>query len=198
MNFLAHSFLSGPSEDLLIGNFIADAVKGSTINEFKNSIKNGILLHRSIDRFTDSHPIVHKSIQRLRPQYHKYSGVLVDIFYDHFLAKNWHLYSSIELKIFTRSVYALMQKNYEYLPRQSKEILPYMIKHDWLTNYSTLEGIQNVLNGMAKRASFVSNMEKGVTDLKNNYSLFETEFITFFPDLIGHSKIVIDQLTLDK
>ncbi|MBL7891887.1 MAG: acyl carrier protein phosphodiesterase [Bacteroidia bacterium] len=123
---------------------------------------------------------------------------MVDIFYDHFLAKNWHLYSSIELKIFTRSVYALMQKNYEYLPRQSKEMLPYMIKHDWLTNYSTLEGIQNVLNGMAKRASFVSNMEKGVTDLKNNYSLFETEFITFFPDLIGHSKIVIDQLILDK
>ncbi|MBI2271317.1 MAG: DUF479 domain-containing protein [Bacteroidetes bacterium] len=196
MNFLAHSFLSGTSEDLLIGNFIADVVKGSAINEFNNSIKNGILLHRNIDKFTDSHPIVHKSIERLRPQYHKYSGVLVDIFYDHFLAKNWHLYSTIELKIFTGNVYALMQKNYDQLPVRSKEMLPYMIKYDWLTNYAKLEGIQNVLNGMARRTSFVSNMEKAVADLENNYSLFETEFTTFFPDLIGHSKMIIDQFDI--
>lgn len=196
MNFLAHAFLSGNSDELLIGNFIADAVKGSAINEFNNSIKNGILLHRSIDTFTDSHPTVHKSIERLRPQYHKYSGVLVDIFYDHFLAKNWDHYCTVELKNFTAEVYAVMQKNYALLPERSKEMLPYMIKHDWLTNYAKLEGIQNVLNGMAKRTSFVSNMEKAVTTLENNYTLFETEFKAFFPDLIAHSKIAIDQLTI--
>lgn len=194
MNFLAHAYLSGNSDDLLIGNFIADSVKGSAINNFNNSIKKGILLHRSIDTFTDTHTIVHKSIERLRPGYHKYAGVLVDIFYDHFLAKNWQYYSPVELKNFTGKVYSVMQNNLGQLPPRSKEMLPYMIKYDWLTNYAKLEGIQNVLNGMSKRTRFVSNMEKAVADLEKDYSLYEGEFSSFFPELITHSDKFVKDL----
>src|SRR4051812_25235509 len=129
MNFLAHAYLSGDSEELLIGNFIADAVKGSAINNYSGDIKNGILLHRSIDTFTDQHPVVHQSIVRLRPSYHKYAGVLVDIFYDHFLAKNWKDYSSVELNKFVSHVYRVMQDNFSQLPHRSQELLPYMIKY---------------------------------------------------------------------
>jgi acyl carrier protein phosphodiesterase len=185
MNFLAHAYLSGDSEDLLIGNFIADAVKGSAINNFSEGIKKGILLHRKIDTYTDSHPVVHESIVRLRPKYHKYAGVLVDIFFDHFLAKNWKEYSSIELKTFTAKVYTVMQNNYALLPHRSQELLPYMIKYDWLTNYAKLEGIQKVLSGMASRTSFVSHMDEAVADLKEHYQLFENEFRLFFPDLVS-------------
>lgn len=188
MNFLAHAYLSGDSESLLIGNFIADAVKGSAINTFSEEIKRGIILHRHIDAFTDTHPVVHTSILRLRPKYHKYSGVLVDIFYDHFLARNWKNYSSVELKTFAENVYSVMQINFELLPPHSKELLPYMIKYDWLTNYARLEGIQNVLNGMASRTSFVSHMEEAITELKQDYTLFENEFKIFFPELVQSSK----------
>jgi acyl carrier protein phosphodiesterase len=194
MNFLAHSYLSGNSEHLLIGNFIADAVKGSTINNFSDKIKEGILLHRSIDTFTDTHPIVQKSKERLYPSYHKYAGVLVDIFYDHFLAKNWHQHSAIQLKLFTANVYRVMLDNFKQLPPRSQELLPYMIKYDWLTNYAKLEGIQNVLNGMSKRTSFVSNMEKAVADLEKNYDLFEAEFNSFFPQLVEHCDNIIKGL----
>ena len=191
MNFLAHAYLSGNSEDLLIGNFIADAVKGSAINEYSGTIKHGILMHRSIDTFTDTHAVVHQSIERLRPNYHKYAGVLVDIFYDHFLAKNWNEHSTLELKTFTTKVYSVMQTNYALLPQRSQQMLPYMIRYDWLTNYAKLEGIQKVLIGMSRRTSFVSNMEKAIPDLEKDYDLFENEFRAFFPELVEHSKTYI-------
>jgi len=196
MNFLAHAYLSGDSEELLIGNFIADAVKGSAINNYSGKIKEGILLHRSIDAFTDSHPVVRTSIERLRPDYHKYSGVLVDIFYDHFLAKNWNRHSNIELKVFAARVYSIMQNNYAQLPQRSQQLLPYMIRFDWLTNYAHLEGIQRVLNGMSRRTTFVSNMEKAVKNLVNNYAEFEAEFNAFFPELLQHSEKFINGSSL--
>lgn len=191
MNFLAHAYLSGDSQSLLIGNFIADSVKGSAIENFSEEIKKGILLHRSIDQFTDEHRIVRQSKERLYKNYHKYAGVLVDIFYDHFLAKNWKHYSSIELKQFANNVYNVMHSNFKNLPLQTKQILPYMIRYDWLSNYAHLQGIQQVLHGMAQRTRFVSNMEKAAIDLENNYKLFEQEFMLFFPDLCEHCRIYI-------
>ncbi len=93
MNFLAHLYLSGNDEQLMIGNFIADSVKGSSYKNFPDGIKRGILLHRAIDFYSDNHSVFLKSVERLRPNYHKYAGVIVDIFFDHFLAKNWKEYS---------------------------------------------------------------------------------------------------------
>ncbi len=184
MNFLAHLYLSGNHEKILIGNFIADFVKGKVaLANFESEIVLGIELHRAIDAFTDSHSIVKQSKARLSPKYRHYSGVIVDMFYDHFLAANWNNYNSIALPLYAQSVYALLGSHELILPAGAKRMLPYMSKHDWLVSYSTTEGIQRALLGMAKRTPYESKMEEATTDLINSYNLFQEEFKMFFPIL---------------
>jgi acyl carrier protein phosphodiesterase len=186
MNFLAHLYLSGDSKEIMIGNFIADGIKGSQHYDYTNGIKEGIALHRKIDEFTDHHPVVSRSKERLRPKYAKYSSVIVDIFYDHYLAIHWKNYSPIPLNEYALSVYELMNKNLDLMPPLVVKFLPYMISGNWLYNYSNLEGIENVLKGMSRRAKFTSHMEESIHDLKNDYHLYENEFLTFFPDLVNY------------
>ena len=183
MNFLSHLFLSGNSEGLLLGNFIADSVKGSDYKNYSPEIQRGILLHRKIDSFTDSHSIVELSKERLRGKYRKYASVIVDVYYDHYLAANWNNYSSEQLSDYTANIYSLVQKNHHILPEKSAQFTKYMIHYNILEAYSRLEGIERVLMGMSKRAKFESNMEHAIHDLKENYHLFENEFKLFFPEL---------------
>ncbi len=183
MNFLSHLYLSNDSEGLIIGNFIADAVKGSDYKHFSPEIQQGILIHRKIDTFTDAHPIVELSKERLRGNYKKYASVIVDIYYDHFLAKNWHHYSHIPLSDFTQNIYTIIKNNHAVLPEKSRHFAQYMLQYNILFEYSRLEGIERVLQGMARRAKFLSNMEHAVKDLKEHYPLFENEFKLFFPKL---------------
>ena len=190
MNFLAHLYLSGNSEGLLIGNFIADSVKGKAYENYNQEIQKGILLHRKIDTFTDSHPIVSQSKQRLHSRYHKYSPVVVDIFYDHFLAVKWNNYSTVSLNEFAENSYRLMNTNFEILPEKVKFMLPYMIKGNWLVNYSNVEGIRKTLTGMSRRTSFNSGMETATEILVQHYSLFENEFELFFEELKNYVKTI--------
>ena len=183
MNFLSHLYLSGDSEGLLIGNFIADSVKGSTFNNFSPEIQKGILLHRKIDSFTDAHPIVEISKTRLRPKYKKYASVIVDIYYDHYLAVNWENYSNKSLDQYTKGIYFIIEKHKHTFPLKSQMFTKYMLEYNILSAYAHFEGIEKVLQGMSRRASFVSNMEYAIHDLKEHYPLFETEFKEFFPEL---------------
>ncbi len=183
MNFLAHLYLSGDSEGLIIGNYIADSVRTSTFNLFSPEIQKGILLHRKIDSFTDSHPIVEQSKQRLRGKYKKYASVIIDIYYDHYLAINWSLYSEVELDKFTQHIYTIIQNNYSVLPEKTAHFTKYMLQHDILFAYSKMEGIEKALWGMSRRATFQSNMENSIHDLKEHFPLFEKEFLLFFPEL---------------
>ncbi|MEN8248603.1 MAG: ACP phosphodiesterase [Bacteroidota bacterium] len=188
MNYLAHAYLSGKDDDILVGNFIADGVKGKAIDNYSGNIKKGIMLHRAIDHFTDHHPVQRASRLRLHERYSHYSGVLVDIFYDHYLAKNWSEYSKEPLEEFTGKVYQLLVDHRDIIPERINYMLNFMIPQNWLLNYAKLEGIERVLNGMANRTQFDSHMEHGVEDLKQHYSEFEFEFREFFPDLINFSK----------
>jgi len=183
MNFLSHLYLAGNSDGLIIGNFIADSVKGSDFNSFSEEIQQGILLHRKIDTFTDAHPVVEQSKQRLREKYRKYAGVIVDIYYDHYLAIDWNTYSPVSLEVFTESIYTLVQNNQAILPVKSVQFTRYMLEHNILYGYSKLEGIERVLKGMARRTTFESNMEHAIHDLREHFSLFENEFKQFFPEL---------------
>jgi acyl carrier protein phosphodiesterase len=194
MNFLAHLYLSGDSSELLIGNFIADAVKGKEYQKYSEGIIKGIKLHRKIDGFTDQHPIVHRSVERLRPAYSKYSPVITDIFYDHYLAANWHQYSPTPLNIYARDIYKLIMEHLDMMPSRVQRFLPYMIQGNWLYNYSNFEGIENVLKGMSRRAKFVSHMENSIHDLRKDYQFYEEEFNLFFPELI---KFAEEQRDLD-
>lgn len=186
MNFLGHLYLSGNDDELKIGNFIGDFVKGNPFDRYDGKIVEGIVLHREIDRYTDSHPICQQSKHRLSKKYRHYSGVIVDIYYDHFLAVNWDKFSEIPLDKYADSCYDLMTKNKELLPEKAQFMLNYMIQQNWLVNYTKFEGIQRTLSGMARRTSFQSNMEKAVVELKEHYTLFENEFLAFFADIEKH------------
>ncbi|MCX6232052.1 MAG: ACP phosphodiesterase [Bacteroidetes bacterium] len=191
MNFLAHVYLSGNDEKLIIGNLIADAVKGKQIENFEEGIVKGIKLHRLIDTFTDNHEVFKQSAARLEPVYKKYAVVIADIFYDHFLAKDFHLYSNISLSHTAHHTYSILIRNYAILPPRSKRMLPFMATQNWLEGYANLRDLQRVFNGMSRRASFVSGMENAIVDLKKDYNAFESEFHLFFPDMINYVKSVM-------
>ncbi len=194
MNYLAHIYLSGEVEELKIGNFIADSVKGNKFQHFPKKIKDGIILHRALDTFTDKHPTVRKSTHRLFPAYGHYSAVIVDILYDHFLAKNWEDYSEIPLFDYTQNFYNLLQDNYEILPLRVQQFLPYMLKDNWLYNYATLEGIGKILFQMDQRTKNRSKMKFATKELKLHYSLFEAEFTVFFNEIIHYSSEEIKKI----
>ncbi|MDG1529488.1 MAG: acyl carrier protein phosphodiesterase [Polaribacter sp.] len=187
MNFLAHIYLSNNIPNIIIGNFIADHIPGNHFTHFHPEIQKGILLHREIDTFTDAHSIVRKSKRRLHPRYRHYKGVIIDIFYDHYLAKNWANYSTIPLADFAQSFYDLLEDNFEILPDKTKHLLPYLIEYNWLYNYQYIEGIQKVLNGMNNRTKQKSQMNLAVEDLRNLHSEFEEDFTVFFEDLRNFS-----------
>ncbi len=187
MNHLAHLFLSQSDINLLIGNFIADHVKGKKIESFCPEIQSGIKMHRAIDEFTDKHPVVLKSKERLYPKYHKYAAVIVDMFYDHVLAKNWSDYSPISLEIFASNVYRILGAHESILPERSIIILNYMSKQDWLSNYANLNGMKRALKGLSIRAKFDSKMDESILDLERDYRLYESEFNVFFKELFEFS-----------
>ncbi|WP_418650696.1 ACP phosphodiesterase [Tenacibaculum aestuariivivum] len=183
MNLLSHLYLSGNDAELMIGNFIADHIKGNKISHFNNRIQKGIILHRQIDTYTDAHTIVRKSKRRLHERYRHYDGVIIDVFYDHFLAKNWAIYSDIPLNIYVKSVYDLLLKNNSILPEKTQKLLPNMTQNNWLYNYQFIHEIQKVLNGINKRTQGKSKMNLASEDLTIHYQLFEEDFTLFFEDL---------------
>jgi len=188
MNFLAHIYLSGNNKMVTIGNFIADGIKSDAYKKYPLDIQKGILLHREIDTFTDAHPVVRQSTKRLHENYGHYSGVIVDILYDHFLAKNWKVYSSTSLNVYVENFYEDLEDHFELLPLRIQKLMPYMIADNWLLNYSKIEGIQRVLDGMNRRTKHVSKMNEATNELKTYYIEFEEEFTTFFKQLIHFSK----------
>ncbi len=184
MNFLAHAHLSGKNEPLLFGNFIADSVKGNRINRYEPAVRNGILLHRKIDGFTDMHPVVGQSKQRIRKRFGLYSGIVVDIYYDHFLAANWSRFSPTELSDFSTYVYKILAKRFLWLPPRTLRILPFLIAQNWLTAYANPADLKRVFYGMDRRTRFRSGMSGAVQLLEENYRELERDFFLFYPRLM--------------
>jgi len=186
MNFLAHLFLSGEPSERMVGNFIADSVKGSTMSLYSVGVQEGIKLHRAIDTFTDNHPVTLNSKERLRQRYGKYAPVVADIFYDHFLAVNWNDYSKINLRTYADRTYEFLKRHYEIFPLRSKQFYDYMTKYDILFAYTKIEGIEKVMQGMSRHARFESGMETAAEELQNSYEDYKNEFRSFFPELQEH------------
>ncbi len=181
MNFLAHLYLSDNNEQLMVGNFIADHLRGKHWKSFPDTILKGIALHRFIDAFTDSHAEVEKTKALLRPFFHKYTPVVADIYYDHFLAAKWTTYSQTPLDVYSMSVYELLHRNQNYLPARTIEMLVYMERDNWLLHYESLTGIDRALRGMGKRARFENNMHEAAAFLEIHYATFQHHFDIFFP-----------------
>ncbi len=194
MNFLAHIYLSGDNDLMKIGNFMADGIRGKDYLNFPVEVKKGILLHRQIDTFTDAHPTYRKSKHRLHKKYGHYSGVIMDILYDHFLAKNWNLYSDEKLEDYVGNFYNSLEKNYEILSEKTKNLLPYMTERNWLVSYATIAGIEMILFQMDYRTKHRAKMQEAVVELQEFYIEFEQEFTAFFQELITFTKQKITAL----
>lgn len=194
MNFLAHLYLSGNNDLIKIGNFMADGIRGKSFNTYPSEVQKGIILHRSIDTYTDAHPIFRESTKRLHQRYHHYAGVIVDVFYDHFLAKNWKDYSDEPLQEFTERFYNSLKENYDILSDRTKGMMPVMIRENWLYSYRTVEGISRILKQMDHRTKNLSGMHSSPDELTTYYSEFEAEFTLFFEDLREHCSLKLSEL----
>jgi acyl carrier protein phosphodiesterase len=186
MNFLAHIYLSGDNDLIKIGNFMADGIRGHDYLDFPPEVQKGIILHRAIDTFTDAHPIFRKSKHRLHEKYGHYSGVIIDIFYDHFLAKNWSVYSTKKLEVVANDFYESLKSNHEILTERTKGMMPYMIARNWLVSYASIEGLSMILFQMDHRTKNRVDMNLSINELKEFYTEFEDEFTSFFEELRLH------------
>lgn len=186
MNFLAHIYLSGDDDLIKIGNFMADGIRGHDYLDYPPEVQKGIILHRAIDTFTDAHPIFRKSKHRLHEKYGHYSGVIIDIFYDHFLAKNWSVYSNEKLETTAQNFYESLKSNYEILTERTKGMMPYMIARNWLVSYASIEGLAMILFQMDHRTKNRVDMHLSINELKEFYAEFEEEFTSFFEELRLH------------
>lgn len=183
MNFLAHIYLSGDSREILIGNFIGDYVKGKNISGYPEKVKQGIMLHRKIDSFTDSHILTRASKKVIAEKYGLYAGIVVDIYYDHFLSANWHLYSEIPLREYIHDKYRLLDSGFSIFPAGVKSWFPYFIKSNWLETYIHFNGLNMVFKRMSYRTSLPDHSDYAVSQLKENYDFLKENFIEFFSNM---------------
>jgi acyl carrier protein phosphodiesterase len=195
MNFLAHIYLSQDDPMVTIGNFMADGIKGKKYLDYPESIQHGILLHRWIDSYTDSHPIVRQSTKRLHHKYGHYSGVIVDILYDHFLAKNWADYHNEPLEDYINTFYQLLKDHHNLLTPRIQKMMVTMMAQNWLLSYASLEGIETVLYNMHIRIKKRVPMNEAVEDLQEHYEAFGDEFTHFFKELRAFAKAKLEELT---
>ena len=183
MNFLAHAHLSPDNKDVRIGNFIADSVKGKSYLQFNPQIIAGIKLHREIDTYTDKHPVVVRSRSLLREHFGKFSGVVNDIYYDHFLSRYWSDYSDDDLAVFTSELYRELASRFLILPVKIKRILPFLIAQNWLCGYANFNDLSRVFKGMDRRTGYISGMDNAIDVLKQNYDQLFVDFREYYPAL---------------
>lgn len=186
MNFLAHVYLSGENDEIRVGNFVADWIKGSDYKKYSPDISKGILLHRSIDTYTDSHPITRKSKGKLAHDYGKYAGIIIDIFYDHFLARDWEKYCKTPLNEYSTNLYQVLEQYMDIFPDEIRDFIPRFIRHRWLEIYASTEGIGRVLKGMSRHTSLPDHTEVAIQILHRYYEDFNGEFQEYFPGLIAY------------
>ncbi len=187
MNYLAHALLSGPDEELRLGNFLGDFVKGRVENFHGSGVterlRDGIRLHRAIDHFTDTHPVVRRSKARLTPRYGLLAGIIVDLAYDHFLAKNWRAYAEQPLRDFSNTFYQLLEANRSRLPAPTHRLVDAMTQFDWLTSYADLTATERALAGLARRVPVAAGIETAGEELRAGYEAFLEDFREFFPSI---------------
>lgn len=192
MNLLAHAFLAGDDREALLGNLLADFIKGSDRAGLSPGLLRGMAQHQAIDAFTDSHPVTHRCRARIEAPYRRYGGILVDIFYDHFLSREWANYSPLALPDFTRRVYACIEEQAGALPPPTPDIIGFMKDQDLLASYADLPGVELALTRVARRLSKrlgkTVEMAGGVGELERSYEAFAEDFREFFPQLQGHMR----------
>lgn len=183
MNYLAHAYLSFGQDEVLVGNFIGDFVKGKMMNTFPREVQYGIKLHREIDQFTDTHPLVRAGQSYLRPKFGHYSTVITDIYFDYYLANNWAKFSNVPLEIFIQNTFSTLKHYRQLFPHRFATMFQWMVQDNWLLKYQKIEGIRETFTGMSRRTRFESKMEVAHLALLEKEAEFQAIFFAFFGDL---------------
>lgn len=193
MNYLAHLYLSGTNPSVKVGNFIGDYVKGRNYLRYSSPIQKGILLHRQIDTFTDKHPVSKESGTIFKPMYKRYSGVVTDVIYDHFLASNWGRYSDETLKHFVSQSHRILMSNYFTLPGVVKQFLPFLIQSRRMEFYRKMDGVHKTLHIMAGHSSLPDHSNWAMEQLEHHYDYLQSLFFIFFDEAIQMSQEFLNE-----
>ena len=188
MNYLAHLYLADDSDDSLIGNLLGDFVKGKPGKQYHADIVAGIIFHRKIDAYADAHEMMRTSRSRIAPQMSRFSGIIIDVSYDHFLARHWQQFSDQDLTVFIQHAYKVLRENHPILPERLQRILPFMISEDWLGSYIELKSVGTTLDRITRRLTRGAQFKGAIAEVEKNYRQIEGDFLSFFPDLIEFSK----------
>lgn len=189
MNYLAHTLLSHHSPEAILGALLGDFAKGPLDTAWPRAVREAILLHRAIDRYTDAHPVVLTSRLLVSPARRRFAPILVDVFYDHFLARHWDEFCDLPLPQFAEHVYDVLLTHRAELPARLQFVAPFMAHDDWFGAYARLDGIDAAVNGIARRMQRfprAAALRGGVEELQRNYDAFEHDFSRFFPQLLHH------------
>ena len=192
MNYLAHSFLSFSIEPVLFGQFIADDIKGNKWQQFDSTIQRGILMHRFIDNFTDSHPLVLELKKQLHPSLGKFSGVVLDVLFDHVLSQKWQLYSEQTRESWINTIYCQLGQRRLEMSEKRKCIIDKMIEHDWMNMYMTQEGTAQILNQMGRRIPFSNTLKDSFDAFIRNEKDIISTFDAFFPQIVSATQLKLD------
>jgi acyl carrier protein phosphodiesterase len=186
VNYLAHLYLADPTPESMLGNVMADFVKGRAVDALPEAVRAGVLLHRQVDRFTDSHPVTNRSIGRVKERWGWYSGILIDVFYDHFLALDWDRYSPQTLRSFIDTAHAALLSRQELMTAEMRAVVQRMVRDDRLMSYGRLDGIEQTLlriSRLIRRRQ--ANLERAMDDLRQHFDALRGDFHDFFPELIA-------------
>jgi len=182
LNFLAHALLAGDTPALIVGGVVGDWIKGPLPAGLPDDLSRGVALHRAIDHFAESHPAFCRSRSRVSPARRRYAGVLVDVFYDHLLAKNWAAIHQQPLEEYCEAVYGLINQRLNDLPASSHTALKLMAQEDWLTSYAKIEGIADVLARMSRRARQPNPLAQGEQEFLADVDGFTSDFYEWLGD----------------
>jgi acyl carrier protein phosphodiesterase len=186
MNYLAHFFLASRQGNARLGGFLADFVRGDDKQRYSKEIQFEIHIHKLIDAYTDSHPVVLGAKKLVEEKKRRYMGIVLDVFYDHKLAQNWDTYSNVSLSEFTQQTYQLLQENHTLLPKTVREFVPFLIQEDWLATYKELPGFAKTIRRLSRRLSKGDMLVNCISDVEEHYPAFSAGFDEFFPQLIEY------------
>ncbi len=187
MNYLAHLYLAGDHPESRVGALMGDFVKGNVDPRLSPRLRAGILQHRRIDVYTDAHPVTAISRRRIQPPYRRYAGILVDVYYDHFLARHWDRYSALPLRAFTRAAYGALEAYFPQLPPAMGRRVSHMLATDLLMSYREIDGVAQALRGIHGRLKRDNPLDSAIGELIRLYPQLEGDFQVFFPQLVDYA-----------
>ena len=187
MNFLAHLYFAEDTPESRVGNLMADFVRGPVDRQpYNGAVMQGMLSHVAVDRFTDSHDVVRESKALISSDRRRFAGIIVDVCYDHFLARNWPNFSDVPLTEFVERTYGSLRDYRGEMPPVMTRVIRHMVEHDWLRGYHETSGVGRALNGLSMRLRRPNTLAGSVEELEANYGEMEGHFLRFFPDLVRH------------